>query len=217
MSNNDLKTELVYLLRNNNVLTKTQRSVTTQTDTATLVGATSHLINRTNVKNIRSVKVGLTTLSYGTDYTIDLDYDDSGTTKCKITFVTAQTGELEVSYDYGSDKIFGDYPRDDLKLDSYPRIAVDLISKSTDAFGIGGNTFISDTLVTIVVYSKSIDQIETFLSTIEGLLRTNAKSFYYAPFVKPIGRGPLIKPGDRNDIILHKNVDCMAMFSVESV
>jgi len=217
MSVNNLKTEVVYLIRNGDVLTIAERGVTTATATGTFTADSSLIISRTNVKNIRSITVAGSLLTYGTDYTINLDFDNSGTIACKITFTSAQTGAYSIPYDYGTDKIFGDFPRDDLRLNSYPRIAVDLISKSTDAFGIGGTAFISDTLVTSIAYSQSIDKIETLLDSIESLLRTNAKNFYYAPFVKPIGRGPLIKSEDRNDVILHKNQDSMAMFSVDQV
>jgi len=215
MSNNGPKQEIVQLLRNSDVLTTSTRGVTTQTDTATLTAATSTLINRTNVKNIRSLKVGLNTLKYGEDYLIDFDFLDT-TIKCKITFNTAQTGELEVTYDYGSDKIFSDQPRDDLKIDSYPRISVEEISKNTDTLSLGGKDFLSSRLFTIIVHSQDQDLIENRLDTIEALIRTNSKSLYYCKFLRPNGRGPLIKSENRSQTIMHKNLDCLVQFEVEN-
>ena len=87
-----IKNELVTNLRNWDILTTTQRGVTTTTDTGTWTAATSHLINRNNVRNIRSITVDTSPLSFGNDYTIDYTYDDSGTIKCKIDLVSAQTG-----------------------------------------------------------------------------------------------------------------------------
>ena len=215
MSNNNIKTEMLYLLRNNDVMTITERGVTTQTDTDTLSSADTYLINRSNVKNVRSLSVDSTDLEYGRDYTLNLDYDDSGTVKCQVSFNSTQSGELEIIYDYGTDKIFGDFPRDDLTLNTYPRIACEMISKSTDAFGIGAQDFISNIMFTVVLYSESADYIQSKIETIESVLRTNTTGLYYVPYTKPIGQGPLIKSEDRNDIILQKNVDIMAMFQVE--
>jgi hypothetical protein len=201
-------------VRNQDVFTTTERGVTTVTDDGTFSGDSTHLINRSNVKNIRTLEVDSTDLTYGEDYTIDLNYDDSGTTKCKITFTSSQTGDYSISYDYGTDKIWGDFPRDDLTINSYPRIAVDFISKTEDAFGIGGTQFISNTSLTCVMYGEDQDEIDETLQDIISAVRTNAKNFYYAPFIKPIGQGPLIKSENRSQTILHRNADFLGMFEV---
>lgn len=215
MSLNTLKYELVYLLRNADIFTTTARGVTTVGDTGTFAADSSHLIARTNVKNLRSVVVGTTTLVYGKDYTIDLDYLDT-TIKCKITFTTAQTGDYTITYDYGTDKIWTDYPRDDLSLSSYPRISIEEVSKSTSAFSLGGADFISSRLITIVIYSENQDFLEGKLDILEALIRTNAKLMYYANFLRPNGRGPIIKHEGGHQTLLHKNLDLMAQFEVEN-
>lgn len=214
MSLNSLKTEIVLLLRNSDVFSTAQRGVTTTTtDEIPISEATEYTLNVANVKNIRELKIGASELTYGKDYTINLDHIDT-TRKCKITFNSAQTGDLVIKYDAGTDKIWTDLPRDDLTIDSYPRIAVEEISKSTEPLSLGGTDFISSRMITIIVYTEHQDDLETTLNTIEELIKTNAKSLYYANYIHPSGRGPLIKHPIRNQTILQKNIDCLARWEV---
>ena len=206
-----LKNEMINFLRNSDVFTIAERGVTTKTDTGTFTTETTYTVSTspTKLKNIRSVFVG-TTLKYGRDYSFSFE---TGV----ISFVSAQNGAYTIIYDYGNtEKIYPDFPRDDLQLSSYPRLAVDIIDKIEDVFGVGGDLFIADTLFTIVLYSESYDYLESHLVTIEQLLRTNAKNFYNTPFVKPIGRGPILKSDNRSQVLLQCNVDCLAMFEVQS-
>ena len=122
MNIQNIKQEQVVFLRNQNILSTTVRGVTTASATGTLSGTVTITIARTNVKNIRSVTVASVAKYLGTDYTVDYDHASG----CVITFGSNQTGAYAVSHDYGSDKIYPDFPRDDLTIDSYPRIAVDI-------------------------------------------------------------------------------------------
>jgi|GEM_PF-1455034 len=209
--------ELLHWVRNSDVLTTTERSVTTASDTGTFDDDSDHLISVSNIKNIRSITVSGSLLTFGTDYDYDVDYSDSGTIKTKITFTSAQTGAYSISYDYGSDKIFNDYPRDDLKINSYPRIVVDILSEVNDAYGIGGETFIENTMFTIIVYAQSQDYIRDHIETIKQNLKEDAKNFYNFIFVKPTDRGPIIKSDGRNQTILHGNIDAMGMFNITNI
>jgi hypothetical protein len=217
MSANSLKTELVYLLRNSDVMTTTERNVTTQTDEDTLDGDTTYTIARTNVKNIRSITIDTTVLRYGEDYTVNADKVSGTTIVCEITFNAAQSGEMTLVYDYGSDKIFNDMPRKDLTMSSYPRISIEEISKQTDALSVGGKDFISNRLYTITVFSENQEYIEEKIETIENLIMTNAKTLYYSYFIRPTGRGPIIKTDNRNQIIIQKNVDLTSYYEVKNV
>ncbi len=211
MNLQNIKTELVNFIRNQDVLTISQRGVTTYSDTGTFAGDSSHTLanNPTTVKNVRSVVVAAVTLSYGADYTVNFD---TGV----ISFTVAQTGAYTIGYDSGStDKIYPDFPRDDLGINSYPRIAVDIVSVSTDAFGVGGTKFISNIVFTVVVYADNADNVDTYIQTIRDALISNTKSFNYVSFVKPILTGPLINSPDRSDEIMHRNSDYQGMFSVE--
>ena len=207
-----IKQEQVVFLRNQNIFTITQRGVTTTTQEATISAATEITIAKTTVKNIRSITVGGTAKALGTDYTAD--YNDS--TGCVITFGSAQTGASVVTYDYGTDKIYPDFPRDDLTINSYPRIAIDILNAPIDAFGIGGDTFISDVTYTIVVYAKKSGDLDTYIQAIKDAYVSNAKNFYYLSFVKPILIGPTINSTDKQDEIMQKNIDILGMFNVET-
>jgi len=211
MNIQQIKQEQVVFLRNQNIFTISQRGVTTASATGTLSGTATITIARTNVKNIRSITVGAVTKYLGTDYTVDYKH----ATGCVITFGSNQTGAYAVSHDYGSDKIYPDFPRDDLSIDSFPRIAMDLMSVSIDAFGIGGEKFISNVAFTIIVYDDNSDDIDAYIQAIKTAYISNAKNFYYLSFVKPTFIGPTINSPDKKDEIMQKNIDLLGMFNVD--
>jgi len=206
-----IKQEQVVFLRNQNIFTIAQRGVTTASATGTLSGTNTITIARTNVKDIRSVTVASVSKYLGTDYTVDYN-NASG---CVITFGTNQTGNYSVSYDYGTDKIHPDFPRDDLTINSYPRIAVDITNVGIDTLGIGGTTFISNVTFTVVVYADSTDEIDSYIQAIKTAYVASPKGFYYLKFVKPTGIGPLIVSPDRRNEIMQRNIDLLGMFEVD--
>jgi len=210
MNITQIKQEQLNFLRNSDVFTITQRGVTTQTDTGTFSSAATHTLatSPTTAKNIRSITRG-TLLTYGEDYTVNF-------LTGVITFIVAQTGSYTISYDTGSDKIYPDFPRDDLTINSFPRIAIDILSAPIEPFGIGGDSFISNVALTIVVYDKRSDDLDSYVQTIKDLYVSNAKNFYYLNFVKPTLIGPTINSQDKKDEIMQKNIDILGMFSVET-
>lgn len=205
----NIKTEIVNFLRNSDIFTVGVRGVTTRTDTGTFdADETYTLANApTTVKNIRSVTRG-TLLVYGQDYTVNFSTG-------MITFTTAQTGAYTIIYDNGSDKIHPDFPRDDLTIDSYPRIGFDIMNVNTVPLGIGGSQFISNIDFTVVVYEDNGDTIEVYIQAVKDAMRGNAKSFYYVNFVKPTITGPLIPSPDKKNEIMQRNTDFQAMFQEE--
>jgi len=212
----DAKDELVRFLRNQDVLTIEQRGIITSEDTGTFSADSSYLIDNSQVKNIRSIVVDAVTLTHGTDYTYNTEYDDSGTKKCKITFTSAQTGDYTINFDYGPDSIFPDYSRTDLDISSYPRIEVEQISKTTNAFGVGGSDVISDTVYTVIVVAATSKQVENILADIEGKFIQNQTGFYYHNVIHPVGMGP-IKPKDNAKAqVYQRNLDVRSRLNVES-
>jgi len=209
MNITQIKQEQANFLRNQNVFTITQRGVTTQTDSGTFSAAATHTLatNPTTCKNIRSVTRG-SLLTYGEDYTVNF-------TTGVITFTVAQTGTYTIIYDTGTDKIYPDFPRDDLTINSYPRIAIDILSAPIDALGIGGDSFISNVAMTIVVYDDNSDDLDAYIQTIKDLYVSNSKSFYYLKFIKPTLIGPTLNSPDKKDEIMQKNLDILGMFSVD--
>jgi len=207
----NIKDEILVFLRNQDILTTTQRGVTTANATGTLSGTKVITISRTNVKNIRTITVAAVSKSLGTDYTVNYNHANG----CVITFESNQTGDYVVSYDYGTGSIFPDFPRNDLNINSYPRIAVDIQNVDTDANGIGGESFISNIGFTIVVYADSTSEIDGYIQAIKDAMRTNAKLFYYINFIKPTITSPLITSPDRRDEIMQRSTDFLAMFQQE--
>lgn len=206
----NIKNELLVFLRNSDILTTTVRGVTTASATGTLAGTKTITIARTNVKNVRSITVAAVSKYLGTDYTVDYNHASG----CVITFGANQTGDYVVSHDYGTDKIFPDFPRSDLTINSYPRIAVDIISIDTDAFGIGGSQFISNINFTIVVYDDDVDDIDAYIQAIKTAIEAAPNDFYYFGFTKPTLTGPCIVSPGKSDEIMQRNIDLQAMFSV---
>jgi hypothetical protein len=143
----------------------------------------------------------------------EADYNHA--TGCVITLTTSQTGTYEVYYDYGSDKIYPDFPRDDLAITSYPRIAMDILNVSTEAFGLGGKEFISNIAFTVIVYADSTDELDTYIQAIRTAYLASSKSFYYMGFVKPTLIGPTIDSPGKKSEIMSKNIDFLGMFEVD--
>ena len=209
----NVRQELVVFLRNKDVLTITERGVTTSQDTGTFSAASSHTLatNPTLAKNVRDITVASSALSFGTDYTVNY-------TTGLITFVSNQTGAYVINYDQGSgDKIHPDFPRDDLSISSYPRIAVDTQDSSTEPLGIGGNDYMTEVGITVVAYASTTKKIDTLITSIREDMITNNQGFYYLKFVNPVGRGPLIKDPSSKKEIMSRSLDFLSKFNVESI
>jgi len=206
----NIKQEQLVFLRNQDIFSVSERGVTTANATGTLSGTNTITIAVSAIKNIRSVTVDAVAKSFGTDYTVAYN-----AANCVITFTSNQTGDYTVPYDHGTDKIYPDFPRDDLTIDSYPRIAIDLLNISTEAFGIGGEDFISDIPFTVVVYSDKSNDLDGYIDSIRSAYLSNAKGFYYLRFVKPTLVGPTINSQDKKDEIMQKNLDLMGVLETE--
>uniref|UniRef100_A0A6M3LDZ8 Tail protein n=1 Tax=viral metagenome TaxID=1070528 RepID=A0A6M3LDZ8_9ZZZZ len=212
----EIKEEIVVYLRNQDILTTTQREVTTTTATGTFAATSSLLINKTNIKNIRSIVVVATTLSFGTDYTVDYYYNDSGTRKCNITFTSAQTGAYVVTYDYGTDKIFADRPRTELRINQFPRISVEIIGDNNVDADLPGDLEESVISFSITVYDDDSDAIDVYLKSIRTAMIGNKKSFYYLTYARRINTGPLLPfPLTKGKVML-KAVDYLSPFNFET-
>lgn len=214
---NKIKEELVIFLRNSNVITKEVRGVVTAHSTGTFSADTSHTINVSNIKNIRTITVGVSTLAYGTDYTADYDYEEDATIKCKITFSVAQTGAYDIEYDYGTDKIYPDFPRTDLKVSSYPRIAIAITSMRTDEVGLGGKDTINEFLISFYVYADGATSVDDYIKKVREQIIENKKTFYYLEFLTPLTVSPLINEPMRGDKIYTRVLEIKAPFNIETV
>ena len=207
-----IKKELLFFIRNSDILSTTERNVTTTSATGTFAGASELLISVTNIKNIRSIIVASTTLTYGEDYTYDLD-NASG---CLISFTTAQTGDYTISYDYGTDKIFLDYPKITLTIKNFPRVAIDIIAVESD-FGGLGNVIKNNIRFSIYFYSKNKQDITDYITTLRTKMKAHFKNFYNFNAVKVITNGPML-PFNTDlykNKIFQQNIDFMSILNYE--
>ena len=205
--------EITIYVRNSDALSTTTRSVTTATATGTF-SATSLLdISVSNVKNIRSITVGVTILTEYTDYTVDYNYTGG---KCRISFVAAQTGAYSIPYDYGTDKIFPDYPKSEMKISNFPRIAIEILDIPSEAGGFG-NVVKNDINFTVVVYGTDKENIMDYIKAIRTAFGDNWTSFYnLGSVVRPTGTGPILQSEDTNSKVFSQNTDFKSLFKYES-
>ncbi len=209
---NQIKKELVNLLRNSDIISASNRGVTTSSDSGTFAADSNYTIsiNPTKLKNIRSITVASILLKYGVDYTFSYS---TGV----ITFTENQTGSYSIIYDTGNtDRIWPDYPQANLKLSQFPRLAVDIISSSSSEFGIGASTTQSTYSISIIGYSISQEEIEDMISSVKDLLMSNKKSLFYSSFITPTETGPILVSEFGNNKVFQRNQDAQVRFSFDT-
>lgn len=209
------KKEFTRLLRNGDVLTITERNVTTDTVTGTFSAASSLLINRNNAKNVRSVVVASVTLTPGQDYTYDLNYVDGANIKLNIAFTSPQTGAYTIIYDYGEDRIFDDFADMPTDLDKYPRISWEDASWDSEDAAAGGATQRSDCLVTIVIYAKTSASLTSIVRKVRERILATKKTQYYAKYLVLKGMGPVLSSQRSRERVIQRNIDVSVYFDLE--
>ena len=210
-----MKQELVVFLRNQDVMTITSRGVTTVTEEFNGTGSkTDFVLAQSNLKNVRSVTVGGVAKTFGTDYTVDY-------TTYTVTFTTAPasgTNNVDIEYDYGTDKIFPDFPKTTLSISNFPRISVDLISVDSVPGGFG-NVLKNRITFTVVVYGVNKKDILDYLTSVRSAFISEWTSFYYLKHViRPIATGPMIMMSleKGKDKVMQQNIDFEVLFNYES-
>lgn len=209
----DIKQELVVLLRSADLISISDRGVTTETDTGTFSTDLTHLLatSPTLVKNVRSVVVSGSPLVFGTDYLVNY-------TTGLITFTSAQSGAYTIIYDQGSnDSIFPDFPQPHLKLSDFPRIAVDIIGSTSNEIGIGAAITESDYTISVICYATKQTDVENIVSGAKDLIMANKKSLFYSPFITPTSVGPLLVTEFGQNKILQRNQDADVRFEFNGI
>lgn len=208
----NIKEEITVFLRNTDIISISDRGVTTSQDTGTFASDSTHTLdtNPTLAKNVRNVNVSSSDLTFGTDYTVNY-------TTGVISFVSAQTGDYIIDYDQGStDRIYPDYPQPYLKLNQFPRVAVDIISGTTDEIGIGADVNQTEYLISITCYDKNQENVETMIAAVRSNLIDNKKNFFYSPFITPLTTGPLIPSSFGENKVMQRNQDAAVRFIFEN-
>ncbi len=203
--------EVVVALRNADILSTSERGVTTTTQTTSISG-TSFTIAVPNVKNIRSVTVASVSKTYGVDYTVNYN---SGT-NCEITFTSVQSGTGEVVYDYGTDKIWSGYPRNDLSISNFPQVSVEFIDMTSENGGFV-NVNMNSYDISITVYDFKKEDVREAIKDIRSMLITNMSNFYLLKLVKPRMIGPLVIAEFEKfkDKIFKQNIDFNSSLNLE--
>ncbi len=182
----DIRVEYLNFLRNSDIFSTTERGVTTITDTfLAVVGDNPYTLSKSNCKNIRKVELEhlnepKITLNYGKDYSIDLN-----TAKVTVYSLLA-TDKIYITYDYGStDKIYGDKPRTDLTISSFPRISFRIYNFTTAIAGYG-NVLNSNWRFGVKVYATSSKQADELIDKLRELSIDNNTKLYYTYHMYPI-------------------------------
>lgn len=214
--NNDklILKELEMKLRNADIIPVATRGVTTATLEVTLTGATSYVLDVANVKNIRSI----TGLSFGIDYLYDVDFNDLGNIKCKITFTSAKTGTYTITYDYGSrDSIYYGYPRLENNLDNYPFVSIYITSSTTVPISSDGNNYSQEFIISFGAFHYSDDEVNDLIALIKTALYSNYVNLFYLRFLRPMNESPILYDPNRENKIMFKTIDFIAPLNEEFI
>lgn len=215
MANTDLlrfQEELVVFFRNSDILTTTERGVTTAVNTLTSTGNANFVLSSSvGVRNIRYVTMAAATQTMYRDLTPSY-------TVGTIAFNAAPSSgtAVVVCYDTGSsDKVYGDLPREDIDRLSYPRLMCKLASGVTKEFALGGKDNITDYQVLCQMWSTTINRLNQGITNLRSSVLDNKKNFYHCPFVTPGNIGGMLEDYTRGDKIYTRPVELTARFVVE--
>lgn len=209
--------ELAFFLRNEDIFTTTERGVTTTPDTGTFASDSTHLINDAQIKNIRSITVSASPLLFGLDFTYDTNFDDAGTKKTKITFASAQTGDFTIQYDTGTDKIFTDFPKNNLSISQFPRIAVFEIADTSEPLGFGNSRIanITEFLFSVVAFHPKTRNVREISRKIRTAIINNQNDFFYMKIITPANSSGIQVADNTRDEIFMKSQDFVSSTNIE--
>ncbi len=175
----DVRTEFTNFLRNSDVLSTTERSVTNTSETFTAsAGANTFTLSNANAKNVRSITVNGVSQDYGTDYSLDID-------NAQVIFLSLSNGdEVIINYDYGTDAVFTDFPRVDLSLTSFPRMAFMIFAYSSEIAG-AGNVLNTSFTIQVNIYDKSSEALDTKLDSLRQAIIDAQTSLYTVAYMYP--------------------------------
>lgn len=218
-----IREELTNFLRSSDVIPTVYRGVTGGSFSFTAVGGELSIGLTAPLKNVTSYSRASIVQKYGVDYTINSDYSAIVLTRALTT------GDYCYGYyAYGpTDKIYPDNPRDDLSIQSYPRISIEVTSINSAPLGIGGTSLLTDVLVTITAYMSAnkdkndqtagtyggTKDLNNMIYAIRNSIMQNNKNFGTFPYIHALGVSPLLK--SKNDRIIQMSSDFAIKFIVE--
>ena len=191
LNDTKIKEEILNLIRNSDILTTIIRGVTTVTDTFTATSLqTDFVLDNAGVKNIRSLKINDVVMDIYTDYDININEKTSIESQTvSLTTGATLSDEIKIEYDYSAtgDKIYPDFPDDNLTIKSFPRIYFDILSIENT------NRSANDTLQQksllfefgVVANNKDVNGYE---KSLYDLIFDNRKTLYWLNLLRPNGR-----------------------------
>lgn len=208
--------ELIIFFRNKDILTTTERGVTTVTDTLSATNSTTTTFTLSNTIGVRNIRF---VTRAGATQTMYRDLSPSYTVGTIIFTAAPSSGTAIVAqYDKGSsDKVYGDLPREDIDRLNYPRLMVKMLSGKTDEFALGAGSNITDYMITCQMWSTTIDRLNTGANDIRNQVINNKKGFYHCPFVTILSMGGMMEDYTRGDKIYTRPIDLTARFVAERV
>jgi len=210
----NLQEELVVFARNQDILTTTERGVTTFTDTLTYTsGAPTFTLTHSGVRNIRFITVDGSTKTNYTDFTPTYN---SGT--FTLTATPTPSDVVIANYDYGTtDTVYSELPRAIVDRMSLPRLMVRCLTGNTEEFALGAGSNITDRMITFQVWATTVKKVNNVTTNIRTSVIGNKKNFYNTPFMKINTVSPLKTDIAQEPEVFSKAVDCDAKFIVERV
>lgn len=203
----DVEDELVVTLRNGNVLSALERGVVNASGGQTANGTNMVFflgLTGSPLRNVRGVWVsGTGNLKFGTDYSVNY-YTGS------ISFTTAPpsgaSGIWRADYDYGpNEKIYGDYPRLDLNLASYPRVSCCFSRYSSMPLGIGAQTLVSEGIVDVGAFTQTTSGLDDILSKSRNQFAISGTKLYYIGYMHPANTSAVgVEPGRHQKIVIRE-------------
>jgi len=212
---NNIMDEMLWYLRNK--VTDPSSRGSTQTDEFNGNGSTKvFTLTKTPVQNVTTVTVDGGSQTYGTHYSVSINLTTRVGT---ITFVTAPgsgTNNVDVTYHYGQTWIFPDTPRADLRLSSFPRMALTVVTGTTDLIGLNADGFMTSLLLGVTAYAADDDTVRDLLRQAKDNIMDDAKTFYYFNLVKPVGLSALIPYTEGKTEIVQQTMDLEIPFIFEN-
>lgn len=213
-----IKRELLTKLRNEDLISKTIRGVTTVTDDFSGDNSTvSFNLTNIGVKNVRTIVVDSVPLTFGEDW----DYSENRTTKVyTITFVVAPAigvDNINITYDYTTtqdskgkfigDRIYSDFSQVIVNVDKFARIHFDITSSATSVKSATKNPLLQSNLViTISAYGVGKEEAESLNQSIRDFMDTEHDTMFTLNFIRELGISQMLPfEGTGNKIFFREN------------
>lgn len=189
----------------------TQSRITETTTSFDGDGSTEYFtLSPTNLAYVKSITVGGTMLKFGSEW--DIEWRDSN--KGKVHIVTAPgIGTDNVVVVWGntsgnSNFIWGDFPKENLGVHTYPRIGFKLTARAEDG-GLGGDQHVlrNDILVQIKIVDVDTFDIDYIAAETADWIKKNAKNFYYFNYIKPSSYNEYDNYDDNTEISHYKMIE----------